>query len=159
MTKRRAPLTAEHALSRIAGQLPDGYETMAALTQRSSSIFRKYSDPYREEDIPIGCAITLDLAYQAHGGEGYPLHDLYSAKLDMAQQGVFAERFELLRKGAVLMKEGGEAHAAIARACLLEATEHDREEALRELAENFEAIKPLLAMLGAPPEPRELSPP
>ena len=151
MTKLRAPLSVEQALARIAGQLPAGVDTMAEVAGRSVSLVRKWGDPDRDEQIPLDCAIALDLAYQAAGGEGCPLHQAYTAKLEISAAARFADRFELLRRATDVIKEGGEAHAALTRACLPDATRADEDHALRELAEAFEAIKPTLAALGAAP--------
>ena len=159
MTKPRAPLSIEQALARIAGQLPDGFASMAEITGRSASLLRKYSDPERDEEIPVSLAIALDLAFQAHGGQGHPIFDAYSAKLELAETGAFADRFDLLRRATEVIKEGGEAHAALTRACLPEATPRDREEAARELSEAFEAIKPTLAALGVTLSANERAPP
>lgn len=154
MTKLRAPLSIEQALARIAGLLPEGYGSMATVVGRSASAVRKWGDPDREEQIPLDCAIALDCAFQAAGGEGHPLYDAYGAQLDLAEAAAFADRFALLSRAHSVIKEGGEAHTALIRACQPDATSADRQTALRELAEAFEAIKPALAALGGSPEPR-----
>ena len=158
MTKLRAPLSVEQALARIAGQLPDGYTTMAQVAGRSPSLVRKWGDPDRDEDIPLRCAIALDLAYLAAGGQGHPLFDAYGARLELAETATFADRFALLRHAHNVIREGGEAHAAMIAASLPSATQRDRDHALREMAEAFEAMKPAMVALGSP-EPHQTGPP
>lgn len=151
MTKLRAPLSIDAALARIAGQLPGGYEEAADLTDCRARTVRKWGDPDAPEEISLRRAITLDLAYVAAGGEGYPLHQAYTHQLEVAEAEHFADRFDLLRRTAALIKEGGEAQAALARLCLPDATEADRRVALRELAEAFELTRQLLSLLEAAP--------
>ena len=158
MTKRRAPLSIDAALARIAGQLPGGYEAMGELVQRKDRTVRNWGDPDTPEQIPLDCAIVLDLADEEAGGEGYPLHEAYTAKLELAEAGRFVSRFDLLRRFTDLIKEGGEAHSALARLCLPDATEADRQAAVRELSENFEVIKAVLPLISAP-EPHATGPP
>lgn len=153
MTKVRAPLTVDAALSRIAGQLEGGWEEMGRAVDKSASYLRACGDPERREKLSIDDAIVLDLAYEASGGEGYPLYMTYEAKLELAQAERFACRFALLRRTAALIKEGGEAHSALARACLPDATEADFRAAQRELAEAWEEIRLVMPLLA--PETRQ----
>lgn len=163
MTKLRPPLSIEQALARIAGQLPEGFDTMAQVTGRSASLVRKWGDPDREEQIPVDCAIALDLAFQEHGGRGCPIHSAYTAKLEIGGATRFEDSFELLRGLTTLVKEGGEAHSALARACLPGAGVYDVQLALRELSDNYEAIPPLIQLLQGMADsrsrPRERDPP
>lgn len=147
MTKVRPPLSVDAALARIAGQLPGGWDQMAALTARKVRTVRNWGDPDTPEQIPIDCAIALDLAFEESGGEGYPLYEAYTLKLEFAQAAYFADSHTLLRRTAALIKEGGEAHSALVRASLPDATEADRRAARRELAEAFEEIKHVLPLL------------
>jgi hypothetical protein len=151
MTKARAPLSIDAALARIAGQLPGGYDEAAQVAKRKVRTVRNWGDPDTPEQIPLDCAIALDLAYEAAGGEGYPLHETYGAQLQLAEATHFATRFDLLRRTAALIKEGGEAHAALARLCLPDSSDADRRLAHRELAEAFEAIAQVLPLLETSP--------
>lgn len=159
MTKLRPPLSTEQALSRIAGQLPGGFEAMAEKVGKSASLLRKYGDPDREEEITVRDARTLDLAFRAAGGEGYPLYDAYTAQLEIAELQTFSDRFALLDRAGKVIKEGGEAHAALIAACKPGATQRDRDNAARELAEALEEIKPTLAALGVSIAANERAPP
>lgn len=167
MTKRRPPLSTEAALARIAGQMPGGYEEMAAIVDRSAGHIRNWGNPDREEDVPFTCARQLDIAFRAAGGEGFPLFESYAAQLELADAERFACRHRLLAETQGVIKEGGEAHEALVRLCLPGATEADRAAAQREVAEALEKLKlvfPLLdAMPGDPaassPEPKNRAPP
>lgn len=149
MTKLRAPLTIDAALARIAGQLPGGWDEMAEVAGRKTRTVRNWGDPDTVEQVPIDCAIDLDLAYLAAGGDGTPIRDAYDARLELAAAAKFSSQRELLRHAEDVIREGGEAHAAILAACQPDATAADRENAHRELAEAFEPIKRALALLGA----------
>ncbi|BBC72895.1 conserved hypothetical protein [Altererythrobacter sp. B11] len=150
MTKLRAPLSVDAALARIAGQLPGGWREMAELADRQERTVRNWGDPDTREQIPIDCAIELDLAYQRAGGTGAPIHETYSLQLELAELSRFADRHELLAQAFEVIKEGGEAHAAIVHAARPGATPQDTAEALRECIEAFDALKLILPMLQPP---------
>ena len=154
MTKQRPPLSIGDALIRIAAQVDGGFEAMASHVDRSVRTVRNWSDPDTPEDIPISCAIRLDLLHLEQGGEGTPIADAYSLQLDIASMSRFSDGIELLAKVADTVREGGEAHAALIRACKPDATPRDRETALREAVEAVDALKPVIAALeSARPQP------
>lgn len=148
MTKLRAPLSIEQALARVVGQLADGYETASEITGKQAGSIRAWGDPDRREQLPVDCAIALDLAYQAAGGTGAPIFEAYAAKLELAEMAKFADRHHLLSHAEMLAKEGGEAQAALLRACQPGASDADCARAFRELSESFEQHKSLLALLA-----------
>lgn len=154
LQKPRPPLSTAQALARIEGQLPGGIEEMARITNRSVSLVRAWSDQDRRENIPLDDAIALDLAFQAAGGEGAPLADSYVFRLELAGLERFSDRFELLQRVGHVVREGGEAHAALIRACQPGAGPNERRDALREAVEAQEALKPVIAALeDLPAEP------
>lgn len=157
MTKRRAPLSIDAALARIAGQLTGGWEAMAQIADRKERTVRNWGDPDTPEDIPLPKAIALDLAYQAAGGEGSPLFESYAFQLELAEVTRFADRIALGRKAAAAMKEGGEAHAALILAAQPGATIADRMSARREVLESIDALKQLVPYLD-PVEPLQAFP-
>lgn len=148
MTKLRAPLSIEQALQRIAVQLPGGVETMAAVAHRQPGTVRAWMDPDRPEHIPFPAAIELDLAFQEHGGEGSPLFEAYGAALELASAARFSNQHHLLDRAHAVIKEGGEAFAAIINAARPGATESDKREAYREAAEAFEHFRDILPILS-----------
>ena len=157
MTKLRAPLSIDAALARIAGQLHGGWNEMAQRTERKSRTVRNWGDPDTPEQVPIDCAIVLDLAYQEAGGLGAPIYEAYSARLDLAEAARFADRHALMGRSVEVIREGGEAHAALVRACQPDATLADRAHALREVTEAFEAIRNTIPLLE--PEDPAIGPP
>jgi hypothetical protein len=148
VTKRPLPLTFDAALARIAGHLRGGWAEMAQVAERKERTVRNWGDPDTPEDVPAGAMLKLDLAYQAAGGQGAPLFEAYANQLDLAEAARFADRHELLARAERLIREGGEGHAALVRACQPRATERDRANAFRELSEAFAEFKPLLALLS-----------
>ncbi|MDG6079777.1 hypothetical protein E3U23_11310 [Erythrobacter litoralis] len=146
--KPRAPLSTDQALARIAGQLPGSYAEMAERTGRSESHVRKWGDPDCREMIPLDHAITLDLAFQEAGGNGCPLHDSYTARLEVAAAAKFAEQFTLLTHAEGLSKEAGEALHALLRACQPDAGLHERRLALKEVVDVAEQLRPIIAALN-----------
>lgn len=149
MTKPRAPLSIDAALSRIAGFLPGGWSDMATTTGRAERTVRNWGDPDTAEQIPLDCAIALDLAYIGAGGDCAPLYECYSLKLELAQIERFACNIQLARHTADVIREGGEAHSALVRATLPGATRADRQEALRESAEAIDFLKRVIPLLEA----------
>ncbi|PZQ56246.1 MAG: hypothetical protein DI555_06430 [Novosphingobium pentaromativorans] len=110
MTKRRAPLTIDAALARIAGQLEGGWNAMAeSLGGKSPSIVRAWGDPDRREQIPLCDAIALDVAYREAGGDGAPLFETFAYQLDEAGMFRFADEIALGRLAALVIRECGEA--------------------------------------------------
>lgn len=152
MTKQRAPLSIDAGLARIAGQLTAGWLAMADVSGRKERTVRNWGDPDTPEQIPLDCAIALDLAYQAAGGEGAPLFEAYSFQLELAEVARFADRIALGRKVADAMREGGEANAALVLAAQPGATPSHRANAHREVCEQIEALKFIAAHLAAPEE-------
>jgi hypothetical protein len=145
--KVRAPLTTDQALARIIGQLPNGYRDAEKATDRSESYLRACGDPDRLERLCFDDAIALDIAFQAAGGEGSPLAEHFLLRVEMGQLARFAHRFGLLEKTEQVVRESGEASAALIRACQPGAGPLEQREAFRELVEAVEAMKPVIAAL------------
>lgn len=148
MTKRRAPLSVEQALQRIAGQLDGGIDMMAAVAQRQPATIRLWMDPDRPEQVGFEAAIQLDIAFQEQGGTGAPLFEAYAARLQLAEAARFACGHQLLDRAHGVIKEGGEAFAAIIQAARPGASEADKQNAYREAAEAFEHFRDILPILS-----------
>ncbi|WP_338445929.1 hypothetical protein V5F89_12340 [Pelagerythrobacter marensis] len=157
MTKRRAPLSIDEALVRIAAQISGGYSAMAELVELSSSHVRAWGDPDRREEIPVKHAITLDLAFQEHGGAGAPIFETYAARLELAEVRKFADRIELLAHTAEVIREGGEAHSALVRACKPCAGPAEHRDALAEASEARDVLTRAIAALEAASSNAELA--
>lgn len=147
MTSRRAPISIDAALARIAGQLPRAWAEMADVTSRSESLVRAWGDPNRREKIPLDCAIALDLAYRAAGGEGAPLFEAYGNLLDEAGMFRFANEITLGRLAAQSIVESAQAHAALVSVAQPGATDRGRAEARREVEEAIAVLHRALPML------------
>lgn len=150
MTKTRAPLSVEQALQRIAAQLPGGVEEMAAIVQRQPGTIRAWMDPDRSEQVTLEAALELDLAYQENGGQAAPLFETYGAQLDLADARRFADRHRLLDYAHGVIKEGGEAHAALIAFARPGATPADRQMAHKEACEAFEKLRDIIPLLAEP---------
>lgn len=153
MTKARPPLTIDAAISRIAGHLPRGFEGIACITNRAVRTCRNWSDPDTPENIPIDCAIELDLAYQAAGGVGAPIFETYALKLELAATNKFADAITLARRLPDIIRECGEANAALIEAADPSATPVIRRNALRECEEAMNALKAVMPLIQEPQPP------
>lgn len=150
MTKDRAPLSVEAALVRIAGRFDNGFEDLAPIVGRIPRTVRNWSDPDTDEQVPIDCAIALDLAFIAAGGTGAPIFEAYALKLELAEGDKFGDRHQLLRTAQDVARETGEANAAIIGAAHPSATDADRARALREAIEAREALNVAIPLLSSP---------
>lgn len=145
--KTRAPLTTEQALARVIGQLPRGYADAEEATCKTESYLRACGDPDRREKLSFDDAIALDIAYQEAGGEGAPLAEHYLLRVEMGSQARLANHFGLFEKTEAVIRESGEAGAALVRLCQPGAGPLERRDALRELVEAVEVMKPLIVAL------------
>lgn len=152
MAKVRAPLSTQGALARIAGQLPRGWDEMAEIADRATSTCYNWGNPDTPESVPLDCAIRLDLAFQAAGGEGAPLYETYGHQLQLAHVAKFADALQLARRTMVVIREGGQAHEALVAASLPGATDGDRARARREVEEGIVALQSALPLLEAMPD-------
>lgn len=152
MTKDRAPLSIDAALARIAGKLPEAYKDMARITGRIDRTVRNWGDPDTREQIPVDCAIALDLAYMAAGGTGAPIFEAYALKLELAEAAKFGDRYQLLHHAQDVARETGEANAAIIGAAHPGATKADRARALTEANEARQALDKVIPLLAAEAE-------
>lgn len=147
MTKLRPPLSVNAALDRIAGQVAGGWEAMGQAIGRAARTVRNYSDPDTPEEISARDAITLDILFQKHGGEGAPIFETYALALEVERAEVFATQAELARRAQKSVKENAEA-AQAQIACLAPgATGADFTRAIRETEEAIAADTVTLAAL------------
>lgn len=135
MTKQRAPLTIDAALTRIAAQLPGSWDEMAEITGRRRGTVRSWADPDRREQIPLRDAALLDEAYCAAGGTGAPLHAWYAARLHKCGALTPPSQAARLSQIAAAIRECAEATAAMLEAAQPGAGHQAQAVALRELDE------------------------
>lgn len=152
MTKPRAPLTYDNALTRIAAQI--GWAAMAEAVGQKERTVRDWGDPDLERGCPIEAAELLDLAFQAGGGEGAPMHETYSLRLEAAHARRFAAGIDLARAVCTMIQEGSQAKQAMIVAALPGATAADRRLALKELEEFIAAARAGIPLLVDPEPPQ-----
>ncbi|MDH4743135.1 hypothetical protein OMP43_03780 [Sphingomonas sp. CBMAI 2297] len=88
------------------------YPDMARIVARSERLVRKWSHPTAEAYPTLMQAVTLDSAYVAAGGDGTPLHEVYSRMLDIELGRQITCQLALSAAIAVAAREFGEAVAA-----------------------------------------------
>ncbi|HKY80855.1 MAG TPA: hypothetical protein VJM09_05215 [Sphingobium sp.] len=151
MTKRRAPLSIDAALARIAGQLHGGWTEMADVAGYVERTVRAWGDVDREEQINLPSAIRLDIAFQAAGGTGAPIFEAYGDMVRAAQADAFGSKQELHREAIALIKENGEAEMALLEAALPGSGPAEEAKAQRELLEVRSFVDRMLLRLGRKP--------
>jgi hypothetical protein len=149
MTKVRAPLTFDNALSRIAGMI--GWGAMGEAVGQAERTVRDWGDPDTGRSCPIDAAVKLDLAFQEAGGKGAPMHETFSLLLDQSKAERFADQVELAHHHCTIIKEAAEAGQALILATLPGATRVERATALREVEENIVALKATVPFLSEDP--------
>lgn len=155
MTKRRAPISIDTALARIAGQLVDGWAEMAELTGYAERTVRAWGDVDREEQINMPAAITLDIAFQAAGGKGAPILESYADQVKVAAAIAFGDKQQLLLATMDFMQENGEAELALLEATKPNAGPAELANAQKQLLDVREDVDQLLAGLSG----RQRAPP
>jgi hypothetical protein len=153
MTKVRAPVTFDNALSRIAGQI--GWPAMAAATGQAERTVRDWSDPDTGRQCTVTAAVALDLAYLAGGGGARPMLETFTLLVDHAQAAAFGDQLALAEQTCSVIKEAAEAERALVRAILPGATAADRATARHEVEDAILEMKAALPLLaeGPPPKP------
>jgi len=145
MTKRRAPLSIDAALTEIAAVL--GWEGMAETVGKSPSYLRRCGDPDCREQLALRDARTLDIAFRNVGGRGTPLHAWYAGGLDAAGALAPASDAALLSQSAEVIRECAEAEAALVVAALPGAGPRESANARRELEEAVASLHRAISML------------
>jgi len=148
VTKPRPPVSIDAALARIAGHVEGGYAALGAACSppRQAGTVRAWGDPDRPEQIPVDCAIAIDLLYREHGGEGAPIHETYTLQLELAAVERFGDRHALARIGADVVRETSEVSAAIIEASLPSADANAPSRILREGEEAISIIRRAMAV-------------
>lgn len=154
MTKQRPPLSIENALFQVLGRI--GIDEAARLTSRSTDYLRSLSDPENRYRLTCEDALTLDDAHQALTGER-PIYETMGLMIEARNATRFTDLAELRRRTIDVLREAGEAHAALVAATCDGATEKDLSNFIREgeqsLAETTSAIAAAKAMLDARQHP------
>lgn len=147
MTKLRAPLTFENALTRVAGLI--GWGDCATIVGKAERTVRYWSDTDASACITLDAALKLDIAFRAAGGEGAPMFQCYALRLDAEARASEASFEALLKSIARSAKEHGEALSAAIAASRPGAGLAAIAIAERELEETIDANTNMLANLRA----------
>ncbi len=150
MTKTRAPLTFELAMTQIAARI--GWERVAEVAGQQERTVRNWSDPDTgpsAETMPLLTALRLDCAFRDAGGVGAPLLQCYANRLELEVAIAGADLSELSLRIATAAEEGGEAIAAAIRAALPGASEAELSRAMLEFEESIAAKQNAVAALAA----------
>lgn len=154
MTKVRPPLTIENALFRVLGAI--GVERAREVTDRSEDYLRALSDPDTRYRLTCDDAWKLDLEHHTVTGDGYPIFETLGLMLAAEGAERFASHVELARTAVHVIKEGGEAHAALVGISVPGADPVQLRDTLRELEESAhattKAIGLVKSMIEAEPE-------
>jgi hypothetical protein len=147
VTKLRAPVTFENALTVVAGVI--GWARVAEICGVAERTARNWSEPDTTAGITLEAALRLDVALHAAGGEGAPFFRCYATRLDVESLAACPGREALIAGAAVASKESGEAVAASLVATKPGARSIDFALAERELEEAIAAKTNLLAAVRA----------
>lgn len=147
MTKRRAPLTFERALTRVADSI--GWEGAASICGQAPRTVRNWSEPDTSASLSLEAALRLDVAHVEKTGEDAPFLTCYAIRLDLARQAASPDSDELVRRVAIVGKEGGDAIAASLNAVQPHATVEQIDQAITETAEAISALQANIACLRA----------
>jgi hypothetical protein len=157
MTKLRAPLSFEQAITVIGGLL--GWAEAAAVIGRKERTLRDYGDPDVQAQITLEDAFALDRAYRAAGGDGTPILQCYKFRLDAAAAVSGGDLEALARLAQSVASEGGDAIAALFGCIRPGATPADFALARREIEQALTALSNTLPILdGAGPSSDRVQP-
>jgi hypothetical protein len=147
MTKRRAPLTFELALTNVAGLI--GWDRAAEIVGQSERTVRNWSDPDAAAGIRLDAALRLDVAYRVAGGDSAPLLSCYALRLNADTALAGADLAALNAKIARAAREHGEAISFSIAAAQPGASDSDLARAELELQESIDASTGTLAAIRA----------
>lgn len=147
MTKLRAPLTFELALTKIAGLI--GWDRAAAIVGAAERTVRNWSDPDTSSAVTLDAALQLDVEFRRAGGDGAPMLQCYATRLRVDTVAACPSSAAIARAAATAAKEAGEAIAAVIAAAQPGATPAETARAELELEESISAQTNTLATIRA----------
>lgn len=134
MTKQRHPLTIENALYKVLGAL--SIERAAEITGKEMGYLQSLSNPDNRYRLTCEDALLLDAEHAAQFGER-PIHTAMGVILDARDAAQFAERAQLARLSVPVIKEAGEASAALVAATLAGAGPRELVDFIRQAEESI----------------------
>lgn len=152
MTKRRAPLSIDAALARIAGQEGvGGWAGMANAVSYNERTVRAWGDPDRDEQPPLPAMITLGILYRRNGGVGDPLLQAHADMIGAADADAFSDKHELRRESLGFLRETSEANLALLEAAEPDSGDAEAARATKEVLDVRNWADRLLARLAGRP--------
>lgn len=145
MTKLRDPGTIEDAANRVIGKVTMAKAVEA--TGRSADYLRALTDQDKRYNLTVVDAVALDIAHIAAGGEGAPIYETYGVQMRAAHAERFSDGYRFAKLVTKVVKEFGEAGAALVAACLPGSDEDDDREAAKESQEALEALQEAIIFL------------
>lgn len=116
MTKLREPVSMENALYLVLGSIT--IERAAEVTGREPHYLRAAADPDKDQQLTARDLELLDLEAHAQHGRGFPLYEALGRRLDCARADRFVDEAAIARSLIELLRENGEATAAMAAVTL-----------------------------------------
>jgi hypothetical protein len=145
VTKERLPLTAERALTQIAGVI--GWECVADIAGKSERQVRRWGDNDVPTSITLKTAAELDIAYHTAGGGGFPLTECLQLRVETGASAAAPDLAAQAELAADAAEEVGEAIAAQIRAMAPGAGRKERLVAAKETEEAISHLKATLPFL------------
>lgn len=144
MTKARAPITFENALTKIAGRI--GWAEVARICGVKERAARNWSEPDTLSSLRLAQALALDIAFLAAGGDHAPMLLVFATRVNVGLIESTADRHALIVGAARAARESGEAVAATLTASRPDATLAEIVIAEREIEQSIEAKTGLLSL-------------
>lgn len=157
MTLPRETLSIENALMRVLGALQ--IEHAAEVTGRKIHYLYAIVNPNKREQLTVLDMIKLDIAHMRTPTGGAPLFDTVSTIIHAVRAEIYADAVALGAAAVDVIREGGQAHAALCKVSQPNATDRERRAALRELEESQLETAKAIALLTAMIDERERRPP
>ena len=157
MTKLRPPLSIENALMKVLGSIT--IEVAANVTGRKEHYLRDLTDPDKRAQLTVIDAIKLDLAHRLAGQPGAPLYETIGLILRSTDAEIFSDAVQLGNVAVRVIREGGEAHAALCAASRPGASLAQLQDTLREIEESIGEHAKAVAHLQAMIQHRTQQPP
>ncbi len=157
MTLPRETMTIENTLMRVLGTLQ--IEHAADVTGRKMHYLYAIANPNKREQLTVLDMIKLDVAHMRTPTGGAPLSETVNIIIGAVRAEIYADAIALAAAAVDVIREGGQAHAALCKVSQPNATDRELRGALRELEESqlehAKAIALLAGMIGE----RERPPP
>lgn len=144
MTKERDPLSIEQALRATIDAI--SMARAVEVTGRTPGYLRELSDPDKRGDLTCRDAVLLDAEHEAQLGTR-PITDMLRCQLDARRPDLITGNTALIEATIEMVRESGDAHAALIAATAPGATPATRRHAVREVIQAVNAKRRALPIL------------